>query len=254
MTSFFDNLDTELQAAAGRRVASRRRRRTRAGLLAAAAALLVPTAAIATRDVWAPPADREGSSAPAPRGFRSVGPVTRPVFIASGEGPNGPWRLSAYACGDRRPDHVVLGLHPAARVPSPPCYYRRSHDPVRELAGHETLYPSIGATIAYGVTSTRVDTVLIRPTRGPAQRVATRAVDPALARRANLPDFRFYAVQVGGNGFVRQLVALSRGRVIECLPDCRWPGPADEPVPGPPPNHPPNPHKRLKLRGGAHAP
>jgi hypothetical protein len=245
MTSFFDNLDTELQAAARRRVARRRRWRTRAGVLVAAAALLVPAGAIATRDVWAPPADRQGSSDPAPPGFHAVGPVTRPVFIARGAGPHGPWRLSAYACGDRRPDHVVLGLHPRARVPSPPCYYRRTHDAVRELDGHETLDPSIGATIAYGVTSTRVDTVLIRPAKGPAQRVATRAVDPALARRANLPDFHFYAVQVGGNGYVRQLVALSHGRTVECLPDCRWPRPADEPVPGPPPSHPP----RLKPHG-----
>ncbi|HEX8068177.1 MAG TPA: hypothetical protein VF520_16800 [Thermoleophilaceae bacterium] len=224
MIGFFERYERSLLVAGELHHAKARRRRpqlTRRAGLALAAILIVPAAALAGASVlWAPDPPPPEPPVETPRDFERVGPVTRPAYIAEGVSPTGVhWRISAYACGDQRPDHVVLGLHTTDRDPARPCQQRRRNDPVHELHPRETYQGGLGATISYGTTSARVDTVELLVS-GSELRVPTRAVSPSIAGPARLPEgFRFWAVELPGDEPVspKRIVALSRGETVACL-------------------------------------
>lgn len=219
MIGFFERQRDELLAA-GRRHHARRLRGPRRTALAVAAALLLPAGAYAgARELdlgFAPGPSPPDPAVKKPKGFNRAGPVSRVVYIDEGRAIAGRrWRISAYSCGDRRPDHIALSLSTSPKDPARDCYFVKRGGRVRELSPRLTYFADVQVNVSYGTTSLRVDTVVL--TVGD-RRMKVRTRTPP--QTGGLPGgWRSWVVELPGKKAQspKRIAAYADGREVACL-------------------------------------
>jgi hypothetical protein len=144
-------------------------------------------------------------------------PTTKPVFIGSGQGHGGEWRISAYESDGG----LCVHIHPPPGPQSPNGFGGSCSPDLRagaKLSVSGTLGDVHGQGYVFGAVTKAIDTVEVSSGRGDSVRAAAQNPDPDALKLSGLPDdFRYFVAilphPLDGSQPVTVL-AISDGHVV----------------------------------------